>query len=76
MLQSRGQIHDAYIRAVNERDRWERNLNAAVEELNELKKNRDYHMRRTKYLSELCRKHHINLEALIWHIDHITGGEI
>lgn len=76
MLPSRGQIHDNYIHAVNERDRWERNLNAAVDELNELKKNRDYRMRRTKYLDELCRKHDISLKALIWHMDHVTGGEI
>lgn len=76
MLPSRGQIHDNYIRAVNERDRWERNLNAAVEELRTLKQTPEYRRDRMLGLRKLCSKHHINVDALMWHLDNEVGMSI
>lgn len=67
---------EQYAIAINHRDAYDRRLNEAVEELRTLKQTTEYRHDRMRGLRKLCSKHHISVDALMWHLDNRVGISI
>lgn len=71
-----GGLAQQYGQSVNYRDAYDRRLNDAVEELRTLKQTTEYKHDRMRGLRKLCSKHHISVDALMWHLDNKVGMSI
>lgn len=67
---------EQYTIAINHRVAYERRLNEAVAELRILKQTPEYRHNRMRGLRKLCSKHHISVDALMWHLDNRVGMSI